>query len=144
MKLAGIITLLFVVAVGRTFAQQSGSTPAAPQINAGSVGYDTPAPPIVIPDPSSAPSDKISGKHLVVQGPLVQPFKAKSFWDAPRRLLHSINPFAKKEHVEEIENPRDMNPHAWTTMVGWSPGRSAFADPVTHESSMGLVSLSGR
>jgi hypothetical protein len=144
MRHASFIVMTLLLATFRPFAQQSTPAPAPSPLAVGAVGYDTHAAPIVIPAPSPTPSDKISGKHLVLQGPLVQPFKAKSFWDAPRRLLHSINPFAKKEHVEEIENPRDLNPHAWTTMVGWSPGQSAFADPITHESVMGLVSASGR
>jgi hypothetical protein len=30
---------------------------------------------------------------------------------------------------------------AWTTLVGWRPGASAFADPMTHESRLILFTL---
>ena len=144
MKLGAVVIVILLLASGRLLAQLPSSVSAKPQISAGSLDTDTHLAPLVIPDAPLAQSDTLSTKHLVIQGPLVRPFKAKSVLDAPRRLLHSINPFARRDHVEQIENPRDLSPHAWTTFVGWHPGASAFADPVTHESGMSLISVSGR
>ena len=86
-------------------------------------------------------SEVVVKKHFRVSGPLVQPFKEKGIIGFPRRLLHLINPFAKAEPRSESENARELSPRAWTTVAGWNPGGSAFPDPVTHESSMGLISV---
>ena len=85
--------------------------------------------------------DVIEKKRFRFSGPLVRPFKAKRVREVPRRLLHAINPFASSDTDEEFKGAPRVSTRAWTTTVGWSPGASAFADPVTHESSLGLLSI---
>jgi hypothetical protein len=85
--------------------------------------------------------DVIEKKKFRFSGPLVRPFKAKRVREAPRRLLNAINPFASRDADEEFKGAPRVSTRAWTTTVGWSPGASAFADPVTHESSMGVLSI---
>lgn len=81
-------------------------------------------------------------KRLRIGGPLIQPFKGKRLWEAPGRFVRLINPFAKTERRSEVENASDISPRAWSSVVGWSNGRSAFPDAVSHEPSMGLFSVS--
>jgi hypothetical protein len=74
----------------------------------------------------------------------------------PLKLLKALNPFAttpadenpgafagslpmnasraaRKEAIQEKARSGDLNPRAWTTMVGWHPGESVFYDPITFE-----------
>ena len=89
-------------------------------------------------------SEAITTKNLQITGPLVQPFKAKKFHEFPKRLLHLVNPFARSQPKQQTLDFRDYNPRAWASSISWRPGASAFADPVTHESSMGLFSVGPR
>jgi hypothetical protein len=50
---------------------------------------------------------------------------------APLRFLKTINPFAPLEPEPELGGAGDDNPRAWTSIMGWNPGGSAFPDPVT-------------
>jgi hypothetical protein len=84
------------------------------------------------------------GKHLKVEGPAVKVFKGGKLRSMPKRLVQLINPFAPSEPKEEFKRSRDLNPTPWASSLGWSPGRSAFSDPVTHEPSMKLISVSPR
>ena len=81
-------------------------------------------------------------KKLRISGPLARPFKAKKITEVPRRLLHLINPFARPVPREGWEKTRDLNPQAWTSIVGWHSGGSSFQDPVTHEPTISLISVS--
>jgi hypothetical protein len=76
-----------------------------------------------------------------MSGPLVQTFKVKRISDASRRALQLINPFAPVEHVEPVERTSGLSTRAWATTVGLNPGRSAFPDATTHESTMTLISI---
>ena len=84
------------------------------------------------------------GKHLKVEGPAVKVLKGGKLRSMPKRLVQLINPFAPSEPKEEFKRSRDLNPTPWASSLGWSPGRSAFSDPVTHEPSMKLISVSPR
>jgi hypothetical protein len=88
-------------------------------------------------------TNAIVRKHVTVSGPLVQPFKAKRLREVPKRLWHLVNPFAPAEPKPAYERTPALSTRAWSTTVGWSPGRSAFPDAVTHESTLSLVSFSG-
>ncbi len=81
------------------------------------------------------------GSKWELSGPIVPPLKAKKFWEVPRRVLHLVNPFAPHETTPQVPGTRELSPRAWSTVVGWSPGRSAFPDETTHEPSMCLFSL---
>jgi hypothetical protein len=81
------------------------------------------------------------GKKLRARGPLVNIFKTRKIRDVPRRMFHFINPFATVEAGERLERAADVNPRAWTSTVGLHPGRSAFPDVTTHESTMSLVTV---
>ena len=97
--------------------------------------------PLLLEEPKAA-EDVIVKRNLELSGPLVQPFKARKILEAPRRLLHLINPFAPSEHKEALVSAPGVGARGWTAVVGWNPSGSAFADPMTHESTMGLLSLS--
>ena len=84
------------------------------------------------------------GKHLKVEGPAVKVLKSGKLRSMPKRLVQLINPFAPSEPKEEFKRSRDLNPTPWASSLGWSPGRSAFSDPVTHEPSMKIISVSTR
>jgi len=104
--------------------------------------YDSRRAPLVLPDRTSPFSDSVKlGRHWSASGPLVWPFKGRRVLDAPRRFLHLFNPFARRAAVEEGPAPRDLEPRAWTTVVGWNPSKSAFPDVTTHESTLGLFRL---
>jgi hypothetical protein len=45
----------------------------------------------------------------------------------------NASPTARKEPVQEKARSGNLNPRAWTSMVGWHPGASAFYDPITFE-----------
>ena len=77
----------------------------------------------------------ISRTKVHVSGPLVRPMKAKSASDLGRRVLHLVSPFSDESPNlppgAEVSGP--VNTRAWSTIVGWSPGRSAFPDDSSHE-----------
>jgi hypothetical protein len=77
-----------------------------------------------------------------VDGPLVQLFHTARPGEVPKRLLHLINPFAPMETSSVVLNVPDEHQRAWTELVGWSPGVSAFPDPRTHQPSLSLFSMS--
>lgn len=80
-------------------------------------------------------------RGLRLSGPAVGAFKAKSIFDFPLRLLQLINPFARTAAtVQPLRVERDSR--AWTTIVGWNPGQSAFADDTHHEPQLRLISFS--
>jgi len=94
--------------------------------------------------PQPAETDVVRGKHFQVSGPLVHVAKSKTLWDAPRRFLHLINPFAKREPQARIERLPYVSPNAWTTTVGWHPGASSFDDPFMRcDGGIGLITVSG-
>ncbi len=68
-----------------------------------------------------------------VGGPLVQPFKANSASGFVGRVAHWFNPLANVEPNVPPAASGTMNTRAWSTIVGWNPGRSAFPDGAWHE-----------
>ncbi len=141
MKITTLFIVILALAGERVAAQQPGlatssrATPAAPAVS------DERLSGLLSQTAQATEQDTIVTKQLKVSGPLVRPFKATRFWEFPRRLVHLINPFARSEPREEPQAVRELSPRAWSTVVGWHPGQSAFPDALTHESSMGLISL---
>jgi hypothetical protein len=68
-----------------------------------------------------------------VYGPIVQPLKAKTGAEFSHRVLHWISPFAKEQPTWQTAPAGPVNTRAWSTIVGWSPGRSAFPDDTWHD-----------
>jgi hypothetical protein len=91
-------------------------------------------------DVKKAESGGFFKKGFSFGGPVVRIFKGKSLREAPRRFFHLINPFAKSEPGPDYANSRELSPRAWSSVVGWRNGASAFPDATTHESSLGLIS----
>jgi hypothetical protein len=92
-------------------------------------------------EPQVTSPDLSLGKKLRASGQLIQVFKGDKVSEAPRRALQLVNPFAPLQRVEPLEKTRDLNPHAWSTMVGLRPGGSAFPEATTHEPSMTFVKI---
>ena len=82
---------------------------------------------------------------LHVTGPLVRPLKAKDGSDFGKRVLHLFSPFSDAPQNlppgAEVSGP--VKTRAWSTLVGWSPGRSAFPDDARHDPpQLRLISVS--
>ena len=78
--------------------------------------------------------DYVLSKSTVhVSGPLIVPLKAKSASDFGHRVLHLFSPFASEEPAGQPTALGPVNTRAWSNIVGWSPGRSAFPDGAWHE-----------
>jgi hypothetical protein len=133
-----------MLAGARMFAQQATLESSSPEKDSTASRYNANLlDSLASDDPLQARSDLVVKKHLQARGPLVHLFQAHKVAELPRRLLHLVNPFAKTAPKPEVENAREVSPNAWTAAVGWNPGGSAFPDPVTHEASLGLFSVSG-
>ena len=82
----------------------------------------------------------IEKKEGRMHGPLAAPFKGK-IRQLPRRFLGFINPFGKSTYGRLPPDMKPVSPRAWSTVVGWTPGQSAFADDTHHEAKLGLLSI---
>ncbi len=47
--------------------------------------------------------------------------------------LHWLAPITMTNSTENLKPVEGLDPRAWTTVVGWHPGESAFATGETHE-----------
>lgn len=88
--------------------------------------------------------DSITTRHVKISGPLAHPLKSKKLSDVPGRLWHLINPFAKTEKKESIETVAGMSPRPWVSFADSRLNGSIAGGPLTHESSLGLITISGR
>ncbi len=93
---------------------------------------------------ASVTSSSAQTKQVQVGGPLGSALKTRKVLDIPKRVLGLINPLAPTAPQPQPETPRTakISPNAWTTVVGWNPGGSAFPNPETHEPQMRLLTLS--
>ena len=139
MKRSYLFAAILSLAGGAVLAQQSLETSAA-NTNSTELRSNTRISSLLIEDTKHY-EDVIVRKDVEFSGPLVRPLKAKKLWEVPRRLLQLINPFAPTESREEWASSRGLSSRAWTSAVGWNPGRSAFPDAMTHEPTMGLISM---
>lgn len=136
--------LLALLATAPAWAQSPNANFTRATTNAAAMRYDTALSSLLTADARSTREDLILGRELEFSGPLVRPLKAKSVWSAPWRLLKSLNPFAPTEPPVNVNTPTGDSPLAWATVVGWHPGASAFADPMTHEPKLVLLSITRR
>jgi hypothetical protein len=137
-----ILIAALLLAGARTFAQQgtmgashTEKTPAVSRSDTSHLGS---------PPASGSPqahSGAFVTKHPQARGLLADLLRTRKPLDIPGRLGSLINPFAKSASTPEPELNRNMDSRAWTTIVGWKPSASAFADPITHESTLGLLSI---
>ena len=141
MKVSRQVVLVLALTACPVHAQQPGGELSAAATNSAVLRDDSKLLAPLIEE-TKVSQDAIVGKKLELSGPLVRPFKVRKIREVPRRLLHVINPFAPLERKQEFESTRGLSVRAWTSVVGWNAGGSAFPDAMTHESSMGLISLS--
>ena len=131
--------MLFLVVDGFRALAQTQAADASTQNAKDSLSVDQIS--SMLSQNSTSNSDLRLGKKLHLRGPLISPFRGKKISELPRRALRLVNPFAATEPSPQLEKPRDVNPRAWSSIIGLHPADSAFADAKTHESSLGLVSL---
>lgn len=145
MRTALLSAVLATLAAGQfqVCAQQSTTNALAAATNSTPLRETSKA---SLPDPASlgltlsGPGDTnvlnytLSRTKVRISGPLVRPLKANSPSDFSRRVLHLFSPFS-----DETPNlPPDaavtgpVKTRAWSTIVGWSPGSSAFPDDWSH------------
>jgi hypothetical protein len=87
----------------------------------------------------------VSKTKLHLSGPVASTLPSKSAGDFTRRFLRLFNPVSSARQNlppgAEVSGP--VNTRAWSTLVGWSPGRSAFPDEQHHEPpGLRLISVS--
>jgi hypothetical protein len=87
----------------------------------------------------------VSKTKFHLSGPVATTLKPKSAADFSRRVLRLFSPFsAGSQNLPPgaaVSGP--VNTRAWSTLVGWSPGRSAFPDEAYHEPpQLRLISVS--
>jgi len=56
----------------------------------------------------------------------------------------ATRPLKVQKIGDKTERADGLGSRAWTSLVGWHPGGSAFADPMTHESQLNLLTFHGR
>jgi hypothetical protein len=134
------VTVLALSAVG-VCAQQKGLVTPSQGGDSDTVQSNNKISALLAQEPQVTSPDLSLGKKLRASGQLVQVFKGEKVSEAPRRALQLVNPFAPIQRIEPLEKTRDLNPHAWSTMVGFRPGGSAFPDATTHEPSMTFVKV---
>ena len=133
------LVIVLSLATTRVVAQQRTLETSAPASD--SAAFRAGVSEVVSGEAPSTGSNAIVKKRITASGPLVQPFRTKRLRDFPKHLLHLVNPFAPTEPRSEYRNTAGLSTRAWTTTAGWSPGRSAFPDAVTHEPTMNLISF---
>jgi hypothetical protein len=143
MKAICRLAVLLGLAASHVVAQQPGREASVSATNSSSLREESRIVAPLLEEPKST-QDVIVGKKLELSGPLVRPLKVKRLGDVPKALLQLINPLAVTERKVEFETTRQLSTRAWATTVGWHPGASAFPDPMTHESTMGLFVLGGK
>jgi hypothetical protein len=91
---------------------------------------------LVQPTDTNSVDLTVSKTIVHLSGPVATTLKAKSAGDFSRRVLRLFNPFSSQEQnlpstVSTASGP--VSTRAWSTIVGWSPGQSAFPDEHYHE-----------
>ena len=75
----------------------------------------------------------ISKTKFRLEGPAVSPLKSTTTTEFSRRIAHLFSPFAKEKPAWQTAPTGPVSTRAWSTIVGWNPGRSAFPDGAWHE-----------
>jgi len=148
MRLKYLHILGFVLGTGAAFAQQGTQGPA-PDIKPSSLSATAHLETYL--QNNNSTNNVQANQHVAVtpklqaSGPLVEPFKPHQASSTPKRLLQLVNPFAPVEPQPAPQTRvKDMSTRAWSTVVGWNPGGSAFPNGVDHESQMTFISVSAK
>jgi len=136
-----VIVLALALSTVAVCAQQKGLVTPPQGGDSDTVQSSNKISALLAQEPQVTSPDFSLGKKLRASGQLIQVFKGDKVSEAPRRALQLVNPFAPAQRVEPLEKTRDLNPQAWSTMVGLQPGGSAFSDATTHEPSMTFVKV---
>jgi hypothetical protein len=129
------ITASFLICASIRAQQPASDNTNAPTINATQPVSTS----VLTQDNRVRITESVAGKNVQVGGPLAQPFESRRLADVPRRIGQWFNPFAKAEPPRRIERDTGVSTRAWTEVVGWNPGGSAFPDATTHEPNMSLL-----
>jgi hypothetical protein len=140
MKMICQLVVLLGLAAGQAVAQQTGREASATSTNSSALHDDSRLLAPLLEDTKGS-QELLVVKKIELGGPVIKPLKVKKLSEVPRVILQLINPFAPSERKIEFQTTRGLSTRAWSTVVGWHPGGSAFSDPMTHEPSMALVSL---
>lgn len=155
MKAVVLFSLVLAVCAGRALAQQANVSIGT--TNAPVHSFETAVSPSVTISPSlnadllnaelqSKQSEVRLGKQFHARGPLIHLFHTRKPGEVPKRFWQLINPFTRSapQPEPEIISSRDLNPRAWTTVAGWSPGVAASTSALTSPEGgqgIGLVSI---
>lgn len=63
----------------------------------------------------------------------MSPLKSKTTAEFSHRVTHLFSPFAKEKPAWQTAPTGPVSTRAWSTIVGWNPGGSAFPDGAHHE-----------
>ena len=145
MRISLILVPVLMLSGARMFAQQSTAQAShSEKTPASSISDARLLDSLSAQSPVANGSEANANGRLQVRGPVADLFHARSVSDFSGRLAHLANPLAKSEPKPEIEysgSLKRVSPRAWTTIVGWSPGSSAFPDPVSHEPTMTFLTI---
>ena len=136
-----IIVIVLALNAVAVRAQQKGLVTPSQGGDSNTVQSNNNISALLAQEPQVTSPDLSLGKKLRASGQLIQVFKGDKVSEAPRRALQLVNPFAPIQRLEPLEKTRELNPHAWSTMVGLRPGGSGFSDATTHEPSMIFVKV---
>lgn len=131
-----MVLLAAVAWLGQAAGQEANFTANA------NLSYDNPAPDLA--SGQTPPLVLGSDLGLELKGPLVLPMKPRALKTVPGSFLKLLNPLAPVAPKAERATKGKLGSQAWASVMGYSPGRSAFPDPLSHEPTLGLVSLEFR
>ena|SRR2546423_13778174 len=142
MRASFIITALAGLSLAFFCAGAEKTGTVNPKITSHDTNEAQPAPFPLEPAPNRH-ADVSVGKKFRLSGPLISLFKAKSIREVPGKLFRLGTPTRPVETLSSEPQPySELSPRAWSTIVGWRPSASAFADPVTREGGLTFVNLS--
>jgi hypothetical protein len=149
MKAGVLLSLVIVVCGGRALAQQANVSMGT--TNAPTHFFETTVSPSLNADLRNTElrnqqSEVRLGKEIHARGPLIHLFHTRKPGEVPKRFWQLVNPFSRSEVRAEPELPRsrDLSPRAWTSVAGWHPGVSSYANSLTSPEGgqgIGLVSI---
>jgi len=134
MKPRYLLILGFVLGAGVALAQQ-GTQGSAPDTKPAGLTANPHLETYLQNNNNNNHSAQVNQQHVAVavtpklqaSGPLIEPFKPNQASSTPKRLLQLVNPFAPVEPQPAPQTRvKDMSTRAWSSVVGWNPGGSAF------------------
>jgi hypothetical protein len=149
MKAGVLLSLVLAVCAGRALAQQANGSIAT--TNAPTHSFEAAVSPSLNVDLRNAElqnkrSEVRLGKEFHAHGPLIHLFHTRKPGEVRKRFWELVNPFSRSEARPEPELPRsrDPSPRSWTSVAGWHPGVSSYANSLTQPEGgqgIGLVTI---